>query len=198
MAPRTFPALALLCLTAAGLVAQTAGPAGTASDLAETPKRARVVSAGVASALAAGMPKYDPPKPVEEKAEEDLPDLREIDKPRNQIIRLPDYVVREKKPPVFRERDINTTKGLAELARKRYVTESVQALNRYRLPLFGQGLEAYTLMMYAEDERLDNITSLKAIAADLKALDPGQGEAIIEETNRTYLRTDGFGYRKPR
>lgn len=158
--------------------------------------RTRTVSAGVAAALAASMPKYDPPKPVEKKSEEDLPDLRDLDKPSNQIIRLPDYVVREKRPPVFRERDILTQKGLGALAKNRYLSESVQALNRYTIPLFGISPEAYALMLYREDERLGNINDLKAIAADLKALGTGQDEAITNETNRAYIRTDGFGYQK--
>lgn len=193
MALRPLPALALLGLTAAGLVAQTESAGGT-----EGPKRGRVVSEGVAAALAAGMPKYDPPKPVEPKNEEDLPDLREIDKPRNQIIRLPDYVVREKRPPVFRERDINTAKGLAALAKKRYFSETAQALNRFTIPLFGMGQEAYASMMLAEQERLDNMASLKSTAADLKALSEGQGDTVSREVDRAYIRTDDFGYRKQR
>ncbi len=193
MAYRVTLPLALLGLTAASLAAQTE----TAGDQ-ENPKRSRVVSEGVAAALAAGMPKYNPPKPVEPKNEEDLPDLREIDKPRNQIIRLPDYVVREKRPPVFRERDINTTQGLAALAKKRYFSETAQALNRFRIPLFGMGQEAYASMMLAEQERLDNMAGLKATAADLKALSEGQGDAIRREVDRTYIRTDDYGYRKQR
>ena len=193
MAYRVTLPLALLGLTAASLAAQTE----TAGDQ-ENPKRSRVVSEGVAAALAAGMPKYNPPKPVEPKNEEDLPDLREIDKPRNQIIRLPDYVVREKRPPVFRERDINTTQGLAALAKKRYFSETAQALNRFRIPLFGMGQEAYASMMLAEQERLDNMAGLKATAADLKPLSEGQGDAIRREVDRTYIRTDDYGYRKQR
>ena len=193
MAYRVTLPLALLGLTAASLAAQTE----TAGDQ-ENPKRSRVVSEGVAAALAAGMPKYNPPKPVEPKNEEDLPDLREIDKPRNQIIRLPDYVVREKRPPVFRERDINTTQGLAALAKKRYFSETAQALNRFRIRLFGMGQEAYASLMLAEQERLDNMGGLKATAADLKALSEGQGDAIRREVDRTYIRTDDYGYRKQR
>jgi len=194
MALRPLPALALLGLTAAGLVAQTESVGDK-----EGSKRGRVVSEGVAAALAAGMPKYNPPpKPTEPRNEEDLPDLREIDKPRNQIIRLPDYVVREKRPPVFRERDINTAKGLAALAKKRYFAETAQALNRFTIPLFGMGQEAYASMMLAEQERLDNMASLKSTAADLKALSEGQGDTVRREVDRAYIRTDDFGYRKQR
>jgi len=194
MALRFTFALALLGLTAAHLAAQ----APTTPEEKESPKRSRVVSEGVAAALAAGMPKYNPPKQTDPVDEEDLPDLREIDKPRNQIIRLPDYVVREKRPPVFRERDINTAKGLAALARKRYFAETAQALNRFTIPLFGMGQDAYASMMLAEQERLDNMASLKATAADLKALSEGQGDAVSREVNRAYIRTDDFGYRKQR
>ncbi len=193
MAFRPTLALALLGLTASGLAAQS----GTAGDQ-EGSKRGRVVSEGVAAALAAGMPKYNPPKPVEPKSEEDLPDLREIDKPRNQIIRLPDYVVREKRPPVFRERDINTARGLAALAKKRYFSETAQALNRFTIPLFGMGQEAYASMMLADQERLDNMASLKSTAADLKTLSEGQGDTVSREVDRAYIRTDDFGFRKQR
>lgn len=193
MALRPTLALVLLGLTAADLAAQT----DTGGDK-ENPKRSRVVSEGVAAALAAGMPKYAPPKPVEPKNEEELPDLREIDKPRNQIIRLPDYVVREKRPPVFRERDINTARGLAALAKKRYFSETAQALNRFTIPLFGLGQDAYASMMLADQERLDNMASLKATAADLKTLSEGQGDTVSREVDRAYIRTDDFGYRKQR
>jgi hypothetical protein len=52
-------------------------------------------------------------------------------------------------------------------------------------------------MLYAEDERLDNIASLKATAADLKALG-GDGTAISRETDRAYIRTSDYGYQKPK
>jgi len=190
MVLRTPHLLALFSLTVIGLPAQSNGD-GTA----ESSKRSRSISPEVAAALAAGMPKYDPPKPVAPKDEEDLPDMRDVDKPRNQIIRLPDYVVREKRPPVFRERDINTTKGLSALAMKRYFSETARALNRYTIPLFGMSQEAYANMLYAEDERLENIASLKSTAADLKALG-ADGTAISREVDRTYIRTSDYGYQK--
>src|SRR5688572_18584602 len=65
------------------------------------PKRTRSVSPGVAAALAAAAPKYTPPPPKPEpKSEQDLVDMREIDKPKNTIVRLPEYIVREPVPPV--------------------------------------------------------------------------------------------------
>jgi len=181
---------ALFSLTVIGLPAQSNG--GTT---AESSKRSRSISPEVAAALAAGMPKYDPPKAVAPKDEEDLPDMRDVDKPRNQIIRLPDYVVREKRPPVFRERDINTTKGLSAVAMKRYFSETAKALNRYTIPLFGMSQEAYANMPFAEDGPLENIASLKSTAADLKALG-GDGTSISREVDRTYIRRSDYGYQK--
>jgi hypothetical protein len=178
-----------LGLSAGRLPARTEAPA-------EENKRSRAISSEVASALAAGMPRYEPPKPAEPKVEEEEIDLRETDQPRNRIIRLPEYVVREKKPPVFRERDIHTRKGLADLAKQRYFAEGAQALNRYKLPLFGMGMEAYALQMRADDERLQNITDLKETADSVRAADPENATYIRRLTDDTYIRRSDFGYRR--
>jgi len=137
----------------------------------------RAVSENVAAQLAARMPQYAPPpepKPKPEAAEADpegeFADLRDTDQPKNQILRLPDYVVREKKSPVLRERDIHSPSGLAALAARRYLSETGQALNRFRLPLFGGGAQAYALARYEEDERLRNIRDLSDTASDLGLL----------------------------
>ena len=164
------------------------------NEPAPATRNTRAISPDVAAALAAGMPKYNPPKPVE-KSEEDI-DIREVDKPRNQIIRLPEYVVREKKPPVFRERDIYTQKGLRELARMRYLSETGQALNRFHIPLFGMGADAYALMRYEEEARLRNISDLNETARDVSLTDPENAKAIREATRDTYARENPITYRK--
>jgi len=137
----------------------------------------RAVSENVAAQLAARMPQYTPPpepKPKPEGTDADpegeLADLRETDQPQNKILRLPDYVVREKKPPVFRERDIHSPRGLAALAARRYLSETAQALNRYTLPFLGNASQAYALARYEEDERLRNIRDLNDTASDLGLL----------------------------
>jgi len=143
----------------------------------------RAVSENVAAQLAARMPQYTPPpdpkkpssdagptSPAQNEQAEDLTDLRDEDRPQNQILRLPDYVVREKKPPVFRERDIHSPSSLAALTASRYLSETGQALNRYTLPLFGGGAQAYALARYEEDERLRNIRDLNDTARDLGQL----------------------------
>ncbi|MCB1105205.1 MAG: hypothetical protein H7A44_04940 [Opitutaceae bacterium] len=179
-----------MCL--APLLAQDQKPDD--SEPAPSTRNTRAISPEVAAALAAGMPKYNPPKPVE-KSGEDI-DMREVDKPRNQIIRLPEYVVREEKPPVFRERDIYTQKGLRELARMRYLSETGQALNRFNIPLFGMGADAYALMRYEEEERLSNISDLNETARDVSLTDPESAQAIREATRDTYARENPITYRK--
>lgn len=187
----------IAALTATLLLALTASAQTAETPADEAPARnTRAVSPGVAAALAAGMPKYNPPKPVEKDENGDPVDLREVDKPRNQIVRLPDYVVQEKKPPVFREIDIYTQKGLGELAKMRYLSETGQALNRYTIPLFGMSAESYALMRYAEDERLRNVSELNESARDMSLTDPENAKAIREATRDIYARGFETGYRR--
>lgn len=160
-------------------------------------KRERAISSEVAASLAAAMPKYNPPKPAPPpKPVEEQPDLRDIDKPKNTIIRLPDYVVREAKPPVFRERDINTKAGMANIAMKKYGTEASRALNRFTIPLFGQSQEDRALAQYAEDERLKTITELNDAADMVSARDKAQGAYIKRDLQNTTMRASDYGWQK--
>lgn len=147
----------------------------------------RAVSPALAAALAERMPKYNPPPPPREPTEEEL----EAMQPRNRIIRLPQMVVEGKRPPVFRDRDINTEKGMAELAVNRYLSELDRGvLNRYTLPLFGQSNEQRALAQYAEDERLRN---MRATEEDARMIRASEGEDAAEEfrdtANATFIRT---------
>ncbi len=158
-------------------------------------KRERAISSDVAASLAAAMPKYNPPKPTPPpKPIEEQPDLRETDKPKNGIVRLPNYVVRDSRPPVFRERDINTQQGMANIAMKKYSTEASRALNRFTIPIFGQTQEQRALAQYAEDERLKNITDLNDAAGMVSARDKEQGAYIKRDIQATTMRTDDYGW----
>lgn len=157
-------------------------------------KRTRAVSSGVAAALAAAVPKYTPPPKPEPKPETEAVDLREIDKPKNTIIRLPKYIVQEEKPIVFSERAITTDKGLADIAVRRYISDLDRGLNRITLPLFGISAEARALAMYAEDERLRNMSDLSVAAANATLSDPAAGAYIRRETQETFMRTSDFGW----
>lgn len=189
--------VAALLWTVTAIQAQpAAAPAKDETATEDQAPRARAISSNLADALAASMPKYNPPPKPAPKAPGEEVDLREIDKPRNQIIRLPQYVVREERPPVFTEREISTTKGLNAIALRRYFSQTGLALNRFTVPLFGISKEAYAQMLYAEDERLRNIAELESAAAAVNLVDPANARKLKEATRDTYQRGFDYTYRK--
>ncbi len=94
-------------------------PAASPSAQAPAPGAAdRPVSSGVAAEISAKMPAYSPAASTPGTP---AADQRDIDKPRNQIPRLPvevmqRYVVREARVPVFRPRDLYTPSALIEMS----------------------------------------------------------------------------------
>jgi hypothetical protein len=172
-----------------------AGERASTAPSPTAPKRSRAISAEASAALAAVAPRYTPPPPKPEpKPESEQVDMREVDKPKNTIVRLPKYVVQEQKPAVFSERAITTDKGLADIAVRRYMSEMDRALNRFTIPLFGASMEARALAMYAEDERLKNMSDLRDAAVDAAKSDPAAGTYILRSTRDTYMRTSDFGW----
>ena len=164
--------------------------------------RRRAISPEAAAALAAAAPKYaPPPKPVEVKPVEELPDLRETDKPKNTIVRLPKFVVRDAKPPVFRDRDLNTKQGLARIAMRRYLTEADRVLNRFTIPLFspistngGTSNEERALAMYAEDERLKNMSEVADQTNMLLRSNNPAGTQLKSDAQQTFMRWSDMGW----
>jgi hypothetical protein len=177
-------------------------PKSKAEKTPETaPKPDRTLSSDVSAAISAGMPKYNPPpKAPEPKPGEELADLRETDKPKNQIIRLPEVMVREPRNPVLRERDVYTKEGLAAVAERRYFTDADRALNRWRLfgtrsIAGGNSTTGRALAMYEEDERLKNMAALNEDAGLVSASDKAAGAYIKREAQKTYLRKSDFGWK---
>jgi len=161
-------------------------PAATPDPTPAKPKRARVMSNEVAASLAPWMPKYNPPKPVEPKADEDA-DARDIDRPKNGIVRLPKYVVTEPKPPVFRDRDLHTKEEMTDIGLRRNRGLSLGNIGGFNQPI--------ALMMYQEQERLDNMADLKDDAKTAKRSgDSASADYISRETARTYYRPSDFGW----
>lgn len=141
------------------------------------PERPRLISPALASALAAAMPAYDPPSahpvPAGSAASGATGGPAA---PKNGILRLPDYVVHDRKIREFSEREISTPKGLREIAVKRYITELDAALNAFQIPLFsgystaedrGNAPEKRAMRAYDEQEARDRA----AEKSDLEALD---------------------------
>jgi len=140
-------------------------------------KTQRIVSDNLAAALADTMPKYNPPPPKPEKtaAEQAMEDRK------NNIVRLPEVVVHGERPPIFTEREVNTDKGLEEIAVRRYFGGAAQAINALAIPLLGESSRAIAMKMWEEDERLRQMTDFNDRADMEEAL--GEDEDA-EETRR--------------
>ena len=59
----------------------------------------------------------------------------------------------------------------------------------FTLPLFGQSIESRAMAMYAEDERLKNISDMKDAANTVGKGDAAQGSYILRESQKTFMRT---------
>lgn len=144
----------------------------------DTSDRTRVVSDNLAAALADTMPKYNPPPPKPKRT----PEQEELyGKPKNGIVRLPQVVVEGRRPPIFSERQVNTDKGLQQIAVKRYFGGAAQALNKHHIPIIGKSNEAIAMEMWAEDERLRYITEFNERADMLETLGDEEKSAEARE-----------------
>jgi hypothetical protein len=147
----------------------------------------------ITAALAEGMPRYAPPKAASTDlmAESEALDARDINKPKNEIKRLPKYVVRQAQPPIFRKRDLYTKDGQTDLAMSKYPGLSLIP----PLSFLNRGVAAE---MAAEDERLGNISDLKDTAATMgRGGDAAESQFILRETQDTYLRDAGWTWNGP-
>jgi hypothetical protein len=147
--------------------------------------RPRVISPATAAQLAAAAPKYEsivPSKPTEP-----LPDLREIDKPRNTIIRLPPYLVPEgKPPPVLKERELLTPPARRELALKKF-----PGLRFGSFWIFSN--DGIAEAMLREEERLEQKREFEDLASLMRYTDPAKHDAVKKEVDRAFLRPADFG-----
>jgi hypothetical protein len=166
-------------------------PAVSTSEATRNGDVQRISDQELASAIADGLPKYSPPKPPPKPSEEK--DLRDVDKPKNQIIRLPSYVVRAPKPPVFTESQILTDQGLANLAMQRYV-----GFDPSKMP-FGLAatmsrlmFQSYADQMYRDDQRQQAISNESDTAAAFQRVgDTSESSYIKRESDDTYMRSIG-------
>jgi len=143
------------------------------------------VSSSTAAMVIGGLPKYSPPKPPlpEKTLAEEFPDLRDVDKPKNKIIRLPRYMVRAPKSPILTEREILTDAQKTALAMKKYAGLG-------RLPLNAR----IAKQLYQQDERLQNMADLKDIAGAVKSGgDSTEGAYILRQSQDTYMNGLDWG-----
>ncbi|HEY5079041.1 MAG TPA: hypothetical protein VII43_04315 [Opitutaceae bacterium] len=142
---------------------------------------ARSVSPGVAQALADGMPRYHPPTPVPTQTAEQVQAQIEADKPKNAIPRLPAYIVRESRPPVFRNRELLTDAGIVGLTFRRHPGLAIGNI-------FGLN-EGVAKQMFYDDERLDSMEDLADTAhAMAQGGDRAEAQYILQESKNTFMR----------
>jgi hypothetical protein len=138
----------------------------------------RSVSPGIAAELSAGFDRYSPPTPTPTPTA-----VPEGDKPKNEIKRLPSYIVRESRPPIFRERDLNTTQGQVNLSFASHpglIFGNILGLN-----------SSVAYDMYKDDERLENINEMTDLAHAMSLGGASaEGTYILQQTQNTYMRTD--------
>jgi hypothetical protein len=140
----------------------------TVSDPAvPSPSRTPPTSATTKARLNAGLPSFRSPAKVDAEATAANPAERETDVPRNGIIRLPQYDVREDKIPMFRERELLTQKGRADVALRRHPGLRFGPLSFLNVR---RGLE-----MLAEEDELDRrreMAKLISFRADVESILP--------------------------
>jgi hypothetical protein len=216
--PLSVPLISLLLASAA--LAQTSE---SASPILETRKEEKpapapatavvphAVSPDLAAKIHADLPKYSPTKSeTPAMLRKELPDLREIDKPKNTIIRLPKKIVEEKllphvaptstadlaygetvnlppylvqqnKVPDFKERDLLTPYGKLLTAYKRH-----PGLN-FTIPFLSNG--GIGLAMLEEENRLERKSEMEDLAGLYRYSDPKKAAEAKRITDQSFMRT---------
>ena len=137
----------------------------------------RPVSPAIAAEISLVMPAY---APGSSSASSGSPtaDLRNVDKPKNQIPRLPaemmqKYVVRESRVPVFRTRDLYTKAGLIDLSLKEH--PGLHFGNFFNLNAKAAYETEVEEQLRAEKLELDDLSRAMAIGSD------HEEEALMEK-----------------
>jgi len=189
--------LAPLLMWAASAVAQPVVPS-PAAPAGAPPERPQAVSPETAALLAAALPKTTLAKPAASAPAAEAPDRRETDKPRNSIVRLPKYVVRESRPPVFTERELSGEQAFGERLAKRYYFEGyfeLVRLARYTpLTLFLPSAEASALAQYEDGERLRKKAEFADLTNMVMKSNPTTGAKVQDAVQDTFMRWGDFGW----
>lgn len=150
------------------------------------------MSPATAALLSERMPKFTPiavvsttpasPLLTITKAPE-LPDLREVDRPRNTIFRLQQYVVQEEKPltSTLKERELLTPSGRLQLGLKRY-----PGLRLGSLPFLSN--DGWALAMLEEDFRLERKAEMEQLTTVLTS--PTDHAKAKDEVQKAFMRGD--------
>jgi hypothetical protein len=156
----------------------------------------RPSSSAMAANISVGMPAYSP-EPSAPKIGFSAADLRDSDKPKNQIPRLPlevmqKYVVREPRPLSLRRRDLYTTAGLIDLSFKEH--PGLRIGNIFNL----NAKAAYNKIMdeerFADRQDLVDTTVTMAMTGDSEEMRLMQ-QAILDESFMSWEHDGPVGIR---
>lgn len=185
--PSPSPAPAASVSPQAAPTAETTTVTGTTTpsiSAPAAPKKPRPMSDEVAAIMATAMPKYNPPK-AEEKQPEPVADAD----PKNDIPRLPQFVVRGNRTPVFKnfkERDLHDAKGLSDIEMRRNPGLDIPFIGFLNRPI--------ALQMYRDEQRLSDIDELRKAAADAAMAGDTAGSDYIRRTAAdTFVRRSSGG-----
>ena len=143
-----------------------------------------VISRETAEKLAAAVPKTPIAEPKTSTTAESV-DLRDIDKPRNGIIRLPSFIVGELKlrvPTI--EQEVLTAKGRLDLALKQQPG--------LKLGPFASLNNPSALGMLAEEARLERLFKISELSGFLDFAQQPPSDEIKRQIRQTYLRTSDW------
>ena len=213
---RAFPLVFATAMTVTGIAADTAAPAPASSPrssdesasvasprpaILATPAtppaeeskrgdRVRAISPTTAAQLAAAVPTFEapPPTPIATSLADSasVVDLREVDRPRNTIVRLPSYLVQEEKPVILTEREIQTPRARLQLALKKHPGLRLGSFWIFRN-------DALALAMLAEEERLERKREFEDLASLMQISDPAAGATVKRDVERAFKREPDFG-----
>jgi hypothetical protein len=156
------------------------------AGLDPVPPAAVSASASLTSELAEGGPRYQPPQALPQSGGDK--DLRTIDKPKNEIRRLPvemmnRYVVKSSKVELLQGRDLYTPAELVSIEFKEH--PGLRLGNFFNLNS-GAAYEDFL-----EEERLAKMDDLRDTARAMAAGgDAADARAILDATAEAYLRTE--------
>ena len=152
--------------------ATTPVAAAEAKAPASPPARPRPMSPVLASQISSLAPKYEPVAAT--RTIEPGTDLREIDKPRNTIIRLPNFEVQEDKAPVVKPPETLTPQQRLDLALKRHPGLRLGTFWIFRN-------DGIALTMLAEEERLERMKDMNDLLTLLPASQQKQMRPAVDD-----------------
>ena len=142
------------------------------------------------TALADSLPKYNPAKPEEKKPDDDSgPDRRDLDKPKNQIVRLPGVVVNAQQAPEVPNAAILAPQARADASMKRFVGVDPSKMSPVAAGVTRALFQAYADQQAADARREANLSDLKQTASTMSAAgDQSEGNFLQKAANDTSAR----------